>query len=71
VTRNLDISLLRAFVAVADYRNMTAASQNLHLTQGAVSQQIARLEAITESSLLHRDRRGVSLTSAGERLLEI
>ena len=70
VTRNLDIALLRAFVAVADHRSVTAASQSLHLTQGAVSQQIARLEAISGRPLLKRGRRGMSLTSAGEHLLE-
>ena len=70
MTRNLDIALLRAFVAVADHRSVTAASQSLHLSQGAVSQQIARLEAISGSPVLKRGRRGVSLTSTGERLLE-
>ena len=69
VTRNLDIGLLRTFAAVADHRSMTAASRVLHLTQGAVSQQIARLETMTGGPLLARDRRGVRLTPSGERLL--
>ncbi len=69
MTRNLDIGLLRAFAVVADQRSMTAAGRVLHLTQGAVSQQIARLETLTGGALLARDRRGVSLTPSGERLL--
>lgn len=69
VTRNLDIGLLRAFASVADHRSMTAASRVLNLTQGAISQQIARLETWTGSTLLVRDRRGVRLTPSGERLL--
>lgn len=69
MTRNLDIGLLRALAVVADRRSMTAAGEALHLTQGAVSQQIARLEALTGGPLLARDRRGVRLTPAGERLL--
>jgi DNA-binding transcriptional LysR family regulator len=69
MVRNLDVALLRTFAAVADRRSMTGASQALHLTQGAVSQQIARLEALVGETLLHRPPRGVRLTSAGERLL--
>ncbi|PTM38664.1 LysR family transcriptional regulator [Bosea sp. 124] len=69
MARNLDIALLRAFVAVADQRSMTAASQILHLTQGAISQQIARLEQAAGGALLTRERRGLRLTSSGERLL--
>jgi len=69
MTRNLDIGLLRAFAVVADRRSMTAASQVLHLTQGAVSQQIARLETLAGGPLLARERRGLRLTPSGERLL--
>ena len=66
--RNLDIALLRTFVAVADHASMTAAGNALHLTQSAVSQQIARLEDLT-GALFTRDRRSIGLTATGERLL--
>ncbi len=66
--RNLDTSLLRAFVAVADTAGMTAAANLLHLTQAAVSQQIKRLEEALGAQLFERDRRGLRLTNAGERL---
>lgn len=69
MARNLDIALLRAFATVADQRSMTAAGHVLHLTQGAVSQQIARLETLAGGPLLARDRRGLRLTPSGERLL--
>lgn len=65
---NLDVSLLRAFVAVVDTGGMTAASGVLNLTQAAVSQQIKRLEETLDEELIIRDRRGVTLTRAGERL---
>jgi DNA-binding transcriptional LysR family regulator len=65
---NLDVSLLRAFVAVVDAGGMTAATGVLNLTQAAVSQQIKRLEEIVGEDLITRDRRGVALTRAGERL---
>jgi DNA-binding transcriptional LysR family regulator len=66
--RNIDISLLRTFVAVADTASMTAAANALHLTQGAISQQMKRLEEALDCTLFERDRRGVTLTDAGERL---
>ena len=42
--RNLDISALRSFVAVADLGGMTRAAHKLNLTQSAVSMQVKRLE---------------------------
>ncbi|AOZ09977.1 LysR family transcriptional regulator [Cupriavidus malaysiensis] len=68
MTRNLDIALLRAFVAVADHGSMTAAGRMLHLTQGAISQQIGRLEA-QAGPLFARDHRALRLTTEGERWL--
>ncbi|HVI86999.1 MAG TPA: LysR substrate-binding domain-containing protein [Dongiaceae bacterium] len=66
--RNLDTALLRSFIAVADSASMTAAANGLNLTQGAISQQIKRLEESLGSALFERDRRGLKLTPAGERL---
>jgi DNA-binding transcriptional LysR family regulator len=68
ITRNLDTGLVRTFVAVADKASMTAAANALHLTQGAVSQQVKRLEETLGCSLFERDRRGLRLTRSGERL---
>lgn len=69
VMRNLDLELIRAFVAVADHASMTIAGNALHLTQSAVSQQIMRLERRLGQSLFLRERRGLKLTAAGDRLL--
>ena len=49
-------------------RIVSTAANALHLTQGAVSQQVKRLEEALECSLFERDRRGLRLTLAGERL---
>jgi DNA-binding transcriptional LysR family regulator len=68
MTRNLDTVLLRTFVAVADHASMSAAGNTLHLTQSAVSQQIARLEGVAGPVFL-REHRRVRLTATGERLL--
>jgi DNA-binding transcriptional LysR family regulator len=66
--RNIDTALLRAFVAVAETGGMTAAAGVLNLTQAAVSQQIKRLEESFGCVLFRRERRGLQLTFAGERL---
>lgn len=67
--RNLDLELIRAFVAVADHGSMTVAGNVLHLTQSAVSQQIMRLERRLGQALFLRERRGLKLTASGDRLL--
>jgi DNA-binding transcriptional LysR family regulator len=48
---------------------MTVAANRLHLTQGAVSQQIKRLEQSFACSLFDREGRCLELTQAGERFL--
>ena len=67
--RNIDTSLLRSFVAVAETGSMTTAAKQLHLTQAAVSQQIKRLEELFDRSLFEREIRRLSLTSSGGMLL--
>ncbi len=69
MARNLDTTLIRTFVTVADSGSMTVAANSLHLTQGAVSQQIRRLEEAFGCGLFERERRGQRLTPVGERLL--
>ncbi len=67
--RNLDVTTLRSFVAVAQARGVTRAAGFLNLTQSAVSMQIKRLEEMLDQQLLDRTGRGVSLTPAGAQLL--
>jgi DNA-binding transcriptional LysR family regulator len=69
MNRNLDLNLLRTFVAVADHSSMTVAANTLHLTQGAVSQHIKRLEDSFDCSLFAREGRRLELTKLGERFL--
>lgn len=69
MVRSFDLSVLRAFVTAADCGSITAAANALNLTQGAVSQQVRRLEADLGESVFDRDRSGVRLTADGERLL--
>ncbi|MGE4325733.1 MAG: LysR family transcriptional regulator [Pseudodonghicola sp.] len=67
--RNLDLTTLRSFVAVADYGGVTKAAGFLHLTQSAVSMQLKRLEDLLGLELLDRSGRSIALTAAGEQLL--
>ncbi|MER9458481.1 LysR family transcriptional regulator [Mesorhizobium sp. M0387] len=59
-------SALAAFEAVARLGSFTAAAQELDLTQGAVSRQIALLEEQFGRRLFERDSRNVRLSTAGE-----
>lgn len=67
--RNLDLTALRSFVAVADTGGVTRAAGMLNLTQSAVSMQLKRLEEAIGVGLIDRSARTVGLTTAGEQLL--
>lgn len=67
--RNMDLTALRSFVAVADAGGVTRAAGQLHLTQSAVSMQLKRLEESIGQSLLDRSGRTIALTAQGELLL--
>lgn len=66
----LTLVALRYFRAVADAGSVTAAAIVLDVAQSAISRQIQSLEDELGTPLLLRHRQGVSLTPAGERLLE-
>lgn len=69
MTRDLDSSLLRAFVTVAETGAVGVAAARLARTQAAVSMQLRRLEEELGQRLLDRSPRGVQLTEAGHLLL--
>ena len=56
---------LTAFEAVARLGSVTAAAQELSLTQGAVSRQIQKLEDVTGAGLFLRERKRLHLTAQG------
>ncbi len=70
IPRNLDLDLLRAFVAVSDTGSFTRAAERLLRTQSTVSLQIKRLEDALGTSLLQRTARGARPSAAGAALLE-
>ena len=69
MARNLDLTALRALVAVADAGGVTRAAGLLNLTQSAVSMQIKRLEEGLGLGLFVRAQRRLTLTPEGEQLL--
>lgn len=66
--RTLDLTALRAVIAVADCGSVTRAASLLNLTQSAVSMQIKRLEDSLGQPLFDRAQRRMALSAAGERL---
>lgn len=64
----LPLSSLRAFDKVAEHLSFTRAAQALHVTQSAVSQQVAQLEDRVGRSLVERSGRHLRLTPHGEQL---
>ena len=66
--RLLDLGWVRAFEAVGRLRNLTAAANELGLSQPAVSYTVRTLEQQLGTALLARGHRGSTLTPAGERL---
>jgi len=65
----LDLALLRSFIAIAETESITVAASVVGRTQGAVSQQLQRLEALFGCKLVDRSAAKLSLTSSGEKLL--
>ncbi|VVE42719.1 LysR family transcriptional regulator [Pandoraea anapnoica] len=59
---------LRAFIAVFEERNITAAAHRMHLTQPAISNCIKQLEQTLGVSLFSREARGVGVTTDGRSL---
>ncbi len=64
-------SQLRAFHAVAVHGGFSKAAEALRLTQPAMSDQVRKLESYFNVLLFNRQKRGVTTTELGQRLLEI
>jgi DNA-binding transcriptional LysR family regulator len=67
---NLDIDLLKTFLAISDTGSFTRAAEEVNKTQSAVSMQMKRLEELLGRPLFARDGRASRFTPDGERLVE-
>ncbi|MBU6486798.1 MAG: LysR family transcriptional regulator [Burkholderiales bacterium] len=65
----MELRHLRYFIAVAELRSVRAASEQLHVTQPAISRQIQDLEEAVGAALFERTPRGLTLTPAGQAYL--
>jgi DNA-binding transcriptional LysR family regulator len=68
---DLDLRLVRYFVAVAEHRHFGRAAAALHTAQPSLSRQIRRLEQQLGARLLDRTSQGTRLTEAGEVFLPL
>lgn len=64
----MNLDQLKFFLAVVRNGQIYRAAEELHISQPALSRQMAALEKEVGAPLLHRHSRGVSLTKAGEAL---
>ncbi len=63
------LKALQAFESAGRHLSFTAAAAELHVTPGAISQQIRQLEAFLEIRLFKRLNRAIVLTDAGQLFL--
>ncbi|MDC9719782.1 MAG: LysR family transcriptional regulator [Gammaproteobacteria bacterium] len=66
----MNLKQLKYFLTIAELGSMSAASRALFIAQPALSLQIANLETELAVSLFARSVKGVTLTSAGEKLID-
>lgn len=67
---NLNLNTLKYFYEIANTKNITKASQNLNISQPALTKSIKQLETDLNTTLFNRSKKGVILTEEGEILYE-
>jgi DNA-binding transcriptional LysR family regulator len=67
---DLDLRKVRYFVAVAEQLHFTRAAEELLIAQPVLSRQIRVLERELGAELFARESRGITLTKAGQQLLD-
>ena len=66
----MTISQLKYVLAVAKYKNFTAASEKCFVTQPTLSMQIQKLEDELDVIIFNRKKKPIQLTTIGEKLVE-
>jgi len=65
----MTLDRFKAFAATARYRSVTRASEELHITQPAVTKQLKALERDFNTNLYRRNGREIELTEMGQTFL--
>lgn len=68
--KDIDYNLFKIFIEVAKVGNITKASENLFITQPAVTQALNRLEEALNCKLFIRQSKGVQLTDYGKLIYD-
>lgn len=66
---HVTLAQIQAFTTVIEVGSFTLASEQLGMTQSAISHAVAALEKELQVSLIERDRSGILLTDIGQRIL--
>ena len=64
------IRQLEAFIATAEFKNMSEAAKHLYISQPTISQIISELEKEYDTKLFDRNAKELGITPAGSLLLE-
>ena len=64
----MNLAELKTFLSIVHTGSLVNASKQLHVTQSTVTARLQSLEQELGQKLINRDKSGVSLTGAGERL---
>lgn len=67
---NVDLELYKIFYIVAKNKHMTKASEELHISQPAISQSIKKLEDQLGGTLFIRSNKGMELTEEGKMIFD-
>ncbi|TDR56001.1 LysR family transcriptional regulator [Halomonas ventosae] len=67
----ISIKQLKAFIEISTSGSFVEASENLHLSQPALSISIKKLESVVGGPLFNRSRKGIQLTPEGKRFLPV
>lgn len=65
----MDIKWIKIFIVAAKYENFRKTSEELFLTQPAITKHIKRLEEHLHIQLFDRNGKSITLTSAGYHFL--
>ena len=65
---DIDLQLYKIFYVVAKYKHMTRASEELYISQPAISQSIKKLEEQLGGTLFLRSNKGMELTEEGKMM---